>query len=1064
MAPPPEPSVFVDLTVDGDSLSELSDAPAPSKPKSKSKSASTSTSKSTGIKKSASSSNIAAATKPQSQSSSKTASTSNGTSKPKARKSEPIPATTTTSTNAHTESANAKGKAKQDAPSRSAPISDVVRARTHVNVEGGPLKLCHQHHKNCNGPLLECTFMRAPGKRCQGRFCFSALKRLYDQDPETIVKSNRMMINPAEHCPPSETKYAWKCPRCRGKCACSVCRKAAGLEPLGRPFGAPKQPKAGPSDPSAAEKPKSQTNANANGTAGDSAKAKTKPKSKDRNIADAVAAGQKQNGKAKAKSSSTASDDLDDGIQDDGIHTPPPPGSGKSQPKKTLASLLSSAATAVRAPAFKPLKPPAEAAPPVFEVIPTKLPEENMRARMWIYESMVRFDKFGLNRGVLSQLDRLEHWTHAMAQDMLACLLKTMADMTNIEKGQPIKPFVKAITAFRTHGKSLQRGEPWSAATELISIFGLSRTPLAFVEHDIPVEVEAAAAQRSPSPPAARVTRARRAKESNQYEIARQLSLLDQWEEDEFGGLDDDEEVFLPTKRRRASTQKKSIYVYDDPSDDDESMADPDESARSRRSGRARKAAEKEPAPEVRLTGRQQAIRLQQEQQKEEQAAAEKQRQEEKDDARQAQSSRKRRSSTNGTATDGSDDDQGIQRNGLSRNGLSHKKRRKLTAGSSDDEDESDNDTDAAADADESRDKEHAEAESHDAIDEQGAEQEVDSPDLETKVSILSALIDAAVMADSIAEELKTASDNMTAMDRTHKVANVEMEREITEELAELNKRAPSIVSPEYQKWKADKAALEQDHAWRRQDARVTSELALDTHALRTGPIGHDVDGREYWHLREYQERMPKYTEGRYAWCLVVLGPAFPVDPNQAQEKEQEETDANGKQDEADDSGLTSLDASTDNEKGDVESEAKDVKLGLPTSLENGTSRTTTRICMGANDPATIKTLIDYTRFRLERVEYDENVAMQEREKAARSAKGGSGGGEGDGSRASSPIDANGEGGAANAGGESMYSIRKAKQTLKDTQEERRKQVEQLVKRLTKSKEYFAWHREEVAP
>ena len=901
-----------------------------------------------------------------------------------------------------------------------------------------------------------------------------------------------MMINAQEHCPPSETKYAWKCPRCRGKCQCSTCRKAAGLEPLGRPFG-PKSVKNAAADSTTANLDKGKSKA-APSPNTETATDKNKAKSNKPSIAQAGAAAPKSNGKPKSKSSSnTANGDADAGTdQDDGINTPPPPRSSKPVPKNTLANILSTAS--VRAPAFKPLKAPAEAAPPVFEVIPTKLPEDNMRARMWIYESMVRFDKFGLNRGVLSQLDKFEHWTHAMVQDMLSCLLKTIAGLSNIEKGQPTKPFVKAITAFRSHAKSLQRGEPWSAATELLSILGIARTPLAFVEHDIPVEVEAAAAQRSPSPPAARVTRARRAKETNQYEIARQLSLLDSWEEDEFGETvsevnDDDQEDAVPSKRRRATTQKKSIYVYEDPSDD-ESMADPDDSARGRRSARSRKAAEKEPAPEIRLTGRQQAIKLQQEQQKQEEeaaaAAAAKQRQEEKDEAHQARSSRKRRSrgsgSVNGTTSGDSDD----QDEGVHRNARIHKKRRRLTAGSSDDEaDSDDDDDDDNQDRDEDRVNDHVDvdAQSDSVTDSRNNEEqkEVESPDLETKVSILSALIDAAVMADNIAEELKTASDNMAAMDRTHKAANVEMEKEIVDELAELNKRAPSIVSPEYQKWKAEKAALEQDHAWRRQDARVTSELALDTHALRTGPLGVDVDGREYWHLREYQERMPKYTEGRYAWCLVVLGSAFPVDPNRRAEEEakkEEDKDGDSKaKDEADDSGLTLLDASTDQGKADVESDAKNVKLGLPTSLQDGGDRKTEvdarRICMGANDPASIKALIDYVGFRLERVEYEENTAMQEREKAALLAKEGNGGAAND-TRASSPAAAaaaaaaaaNGAGEArpSSGGGESMYSVRKAKQKLKDTQEERRKQMEQLLRRLNKSKEYFAWHREEVAP
>ncbi|KAJ9475224.1 hypothetical protein PHBOTO_005263 [Pseudozyma hubeiensis] len=1040
MAAPPRSSLFVDLTGgddDGDdSLSDLSDVPdrstsSSSKPKSKPAPSSSKSSIDSALKRSVSSSNVA---KPS----------SNGSAKPKARKSEPIPPSTS---NAQSESSKAKGKRKQDgadaaadpkqAQSRSAPISDVVRSRTHVNDPDGPQKLCHQHHQNCKGALLECTFMRAPGKRCQGRFCFSSLKRFYDQDPETIVKSNRMMINPAEHCPPTETKYAWKCPKCRGKCVCSVCRKAAGLEPLGRPFGAKKPKDLAVDD--AGEAKSTQTKAKANGDAQkqtSTATAKAKSKPKDRTLAEAVAASHKQDGKSKSKpkSGNGAGD-----VEDDGISTPPPPG---SKPKKTVASLLST--SVVRAPVLKPLKPPAQVAPPVFEHIPTKLPHDNMRARMWIYESMIRFDKFGLNRTVLLQLDRFEHWTHSMAQDMLACLLKTVAGMSNIERGQPTKPFVRAITSFRTHGKSLQRGEPWSAAIELLHMLGLERTPLAFVEHDVPVEVEAAAAERSPSPPpATRLTRARRAKETNQYETARQLSLLDSWEEDEFGDVEDAD--VLPGKRRRATT-KKSIYVYDDPSDD-ETMDDPDDTSRSRRSGRARKAAEKESAPEVRLTGRQQAIKLQQEQQKEEEAAAEKHKQEEDQEKRQAEAAARKRRASNGdgassnsdTGSEASDDEH------RQTNGRAHKKRRRLVAGeSSDDEADSDND-----DIHHKHDRNDNDADDKQDPRVEDEEKPTEAPDLETKVSILSALIDAAVMADSVAEELKLAADNIAAMEREHRAANLEMEKEMVDELAELNRRAPSIVSPEYQKWKAEKAQLEQDHAWRRQDARVTGGLAVDTHALRTGPLGVDADGREYWHLREYQERMPKYTEGRYAWCLVVMGPAFPEDPNRVKEEMKDEdrgdtskgdgADEDGeKKDDGDDSGLTSLDASTtttttaDDTKPELPDTAdeKHPNLGLPSSS----------ICMGANDPSTIKTLIDYLRFRLEHVEYQENVSIQQREKAARGDH------------------------PSEAATESMYSIRKAKQTLKDTQDERRKQVEQLIKRLGSTKEYFAWHREEVAP
>lgn len=1034
----PQSSAYIDLTMDAESLSELSEEEEMVK-------VTPASSKKPALKKSASSSALLKSSSSSSSKQSPAAKT-----KANSRKSEPT-----------ANGATAESPSNPSSSSSRTQVSDVVRARTHVNQDGGVQKLCHQHHQPCKGALLQCTFMRAPGKRCQVRYCFSSLRRFYDQDPETIVKSNRMMVNPAEHCPPTEAKYAWKCPRCRKKCDCATCRKAAGLEPLGRWGGSVKtSDSTKPAEPKAAKgKAKAQDDAAkpakvaaAKGAKGAGAKGK------ERTLAEAVAAAHKNTGKAKSKASSKANG----ADEDDGIHTPPPQGSAPAAKKKNaLASILSGGS---KAPILKTLKPPTEVPPPVFELISTKLPEDNMRARMWIYESMVRFDKFGLNRSVLSQLDKFEHWTHAMVQDMLACLLKTIAGLTNIDKGHPTKPFVRAITSFRTHGKSLQRGEPWAAATELLGVLGLARTPLPHVEHDIPVEVEAAAAERSPSPPAARVTRARRAKENRQYDMARQLSMLDEWEAEEFGeaGADDDDDDDAPRGNGRArGSAKKSIYVYDDPSDDEDSLADPDDSARGRRSGRARRPVQKEPTPEVRLTGRQQAIRLQQEQQKEEAEQAAKQEQQDKE----ASGSRKR-SKPSGLDADSdsalsdanSDDGSAGEDEHENVNGRSSRKRRRTAVGTSDDEAEQDGEqrpgsVNGKSEADVSMEKDT---------------REMESPDLETKVSILSALIDAAVMADGVSDELKAAHDNIAAQERTNKAANADMEKELAEELAELNKRAPSIVSPKYQAWKAEKAALEHDHAWRRLDARVTSELTVDVHAMRTGPLGYDVDGREFWHLREYQERMPKFTEGRYAWCLVVLGPAFPVDPNQAAAAaaaaEAEQADANGEtsalqdckdaaKDEGDDSGLTSLDESSD---AAAAAEARDGRLGLPTSLapSNGVEKekralesreTSERVCMGANAPSAIKALIEYTLYRLDRVEYEENVAMQERERRVQLAK-----------DADAPAD--------DSEVESMYSLRKAKQALKDTQEERRTQVEQLVKRLHKSKEYFAWHREELAP
>lgn len=206
--------------------------------------------------------------------------------------------------------------------------------------------------------------MRAPGKRCQGRYCFSSLKRFYAQDPEATVKSNRMMINPQEHCPPTETKYAWKCPRCRGRCDCSTCRKAKGLEPLGKWTGTKEAAGASapPADTADGDTPNTnKVNAKVNPKANPKAKedgaeqetaAKSKSKGKGKataNIAEAMAAAGKQSGKGKG-GASKVNIEVDAQDEDDGISTPPPPKASSSKPaatKKTLASILASSVRAL---------------------------------------------------------------------------------------------------------------------------------------------------------------------------------------------------------------------------------------------------------------------------------------------------------------------------------------------------------------------------------------------------------------------------------------------------------------------------------------------------------------------------------------------------------------------------------------------------------------------------------------------------------------------------------------------------------------------------------------------
>nr|UOP57110.1 hypothetical protein [Thecaphora frezii] len=237
--------------------------------------------------------------------------------------------------------------------------------------------------------------------------------------------------------------------------------------------------------------------------------------------------------------------------------------------------------------------------------------------------------------------------------------------------------------------------------------------------------------------------------------------------------------------------------------------------------------------------------------------------------------------------------------------------------------------------------------------------------------------------------------------------------------------------------------------------------------ALRTGPIGYDLDGREYWHLREYQDRMPRFTEGRYSWCLIVLGPPFPAAPAKPAETDPASAvDMGAKPDEtavtkvthaSSDANATtgfSKPASLTIEKEPTPSSkrqgkpSKEIFIDIPfsssykkalhnpsspspstTKAKAETGRATAKandgsVCMGTNDPVVIASLIAYVRYRCDQINYLEDKELLHRQHAADGAT--------------------------------------EEVEVREEQARRKDQVMRLCKRLHAAREYFAWHREEV--
>lgn len=84
--------------------------------------------------------------------------------------------------------------------------------------------------------------------------------------------------------------------------------------------------------------------------------------------------------------------------------------------------------------------------------------------------------------------------------------------------------------------------------------------------------------------------------------------------------------------------------------------------------------------------------------------------------------------------------------------------------------------------------------------------------------------------------------------------------------------------------------------AWQLLQRKVQLYSHLNRTKLRSGPLGTDVDGREYWHLTEFTEAMPKNTEGRWSWALYIYGKPFPHPTTIAKVKVKREANA-GQQD-----------------------------------------------------------------------------------------------------------------------------------------------------------------------
>lgn len=681
------------------------------------------------------------------------------------------------------------------------------------------------------------------------------------------------------------------------------------------------------------------------------------------------------------------------------------PAKGTQQGKQTIKNAfagkfkpLQRAKTARQTSLPRPLKAPSPVAAPELEVIKTTLKPENIWARIWIYETLVRFDFIKIPKAILSTLDKFELWTHRQMQLLLERILVALAGISSIHNGQPKAQLSPAIEAYRTFGDDVKRGEPWRAAKLLAEASGCPVQPLPHVERYLVEEskepAETPEVDRGPTLLGSRLTRTRRAAEVKALERVKAQSLANcahDVSEDETSACEDE------------PGSDKGVWNHDTEcsrqSEENENEGPHGPGRRSKRIARAQPTG-------ATVEGSRCSIR--------QQAPPSK--------ARTVKACLRGRSSSF----------------------LSN-----MTPSPRWDE------TQEADDV-------HATTSSpppiHAASD-HVKEEPIAAPDMEEKVAIICAILEIVLFTPEVAEELKEASARLPEIEKLARDKLKQTEKDWEEEKRVIMTSAPSVAKmEEFARWKKGKDKRERNHRLRVLDIKINAQRQTEANKLRTGPLGVDADGRTFWQLTEFNEQMPRDTVGRWAWCLLVFGPpmtkhAPPADvmpdkmPNISPVKPrmtEDEAIAGGgvaRDVMARDDGK--LDPVTPSKASGAEEES-DMSDLTSISEQDGDED----VIMRTNFPPSFKDVIDFLRYRCAQRDYEELKGLQEAEIAQKVGEDGVGKGDGVGQSSGSPFESAATGGVN----------RKAKRQMKQAQEARKARVEALCKKLETLRWYYLWH------
>lgn len=146
-------------------------------------------------------------------------------------------------------------------------------------------------------------------------------------------------------------------------------------------------------------------------------------------------------------------------------------------------------------------------------------------------------------------------------------------------------------------------------------------------------------------------------------------------------------------------------------------------------------------------------------------------------------------------------------------------------------------------------------------------------PPFEQRLAILSGLVVLALQTQEVSQEIQESARRIQEREKLGKEEERELRRKQEDEMRQLqHKRMDMHRVGKGKEWKEDMDKLARRQTYNMIDLHMDIHLLVEANKTRSGPLGVDVDGNEFWQLTEFNERMPADTTGHWSWCLLILG------------------------------------------------------------------------------------------------------------------------------------------------------------------------------------------------